>query len=172
MVPKREVAATGASKRRDEAGAVAAAEATIAACRRLHAAVDQLDQAAADCLGITRNDLRCLNLLERGPLAPARIAKSLGLTSGSVTALLDRLEARGFVSRSRDPNDRRALSVSLQPVVFETVGKLYRGFADELRAAVGRLGAVEGAAFARHMGEAAAACEAALAHANPTAGDL
>lgn len=168
---KRETPATGALRQDDGAGTAEAAEAAIAACRRLHAAVDQLDQAAADCLGITRNDLRCLNLLEHVPLAPARIAKSLGLTSGSVTALLDRLEARGFVARSRDPNDRRALSVSLQPVVFETIGKLYRGFADELRAAVGRLGAAEGAAFARHMGEAAAACEAALAHANPTSGD-
>lgn len=143
-------------------GVEAAAEAAVAACRRLHAAVDRLDQAAADSLNITRNDLRCLNLLEQGPLAPARIATALGLTSGSVTALLDRLEARGFVARSRDPDDRRALRVSLQAVVFETVGRLYLGFAEELRAAVRRHGATEGAMLSRHLHEAAAACEAAL----------
>jgi DNA-binding MarR family transcriptional regulator len=146
----------------------AAAEAAVAACRRLHAAVDRLDQAAADSLRITRNDLRCLNVLEHGPLAPARIAASLGLTSGSVTALVDRLETRGFVARSRDPNDRRALRVSLQPVGFETVGQLYLSFAEELRAAVRRLGATEGAALARHLRDAAAACEAALLRAKPT----
>jgi len=146
----------------------AAAEAAVASCRRLHAAVDRLDQAAADVLGITRNDLRCLNLLEHGPLAPARIAAALGLTSGSVTALLDRLEARGFLPPA--PDDRRALRVSLQPVVFETVGQIYLGFAEELRATVGRLGAAEGAALARHMDEAAAACEAALRRARPPEG--
>jgi DNA-binding MarR family transcriptional regulator len=149
-------------------GTESAADAAIAACRRLHAAVDRLDQAAADSLEITRNDLRCLNLLEHGPRSPVRIAGELGLTSGSVTALVDRLEARGYVTRSRDATDRRGVLVSLQPIVFETVGRLYMGFAEELRTLVGRLGPTDGAALARHMAAAAEACEAAIQRAGPT----
>lgn len=133
----------------------------VGACRRLYAALDRLDQAAAESLGISRNDLRCLNLLEHGPLPPARIGPALGLTSGGVTALLDRLEGRGLVVRARDPHDRRGIRVSLTPLVFRTVGRLYRAYADEMRALVGRYGAEEGAAAARHLDDAAHACDAA-----------
>jgi DNA-binding MarR family transcriptional regulator len=39
----------------------------------------------------------------------------LGLTSGSVTALLDRLGKAGFVSRSQHPDDRRSLLATATP---------------------------------------------------------
>ncbi len=133
----------------------------LAACRRLHAAIDLLDQRAADSLGVSRTDLRCLNLLEHGPLPPARIGAALSLTSGGVTALLDRLEVRGFVARARNPEDRRGVLVELQPIVFETVGATYRSFADGLRATVAGYGAAERAAAAGHLNDAARACEAA-----------
>jgi DNA-binding MarR family transcriptional regulator len=50
-----------------------------------------------------------------GPLRPARIADLTGLSSGGVTALLDRLESRGLVHRSlgERPDDRRAVVVEL-----------------------------------------------------------
>lgn len=131
--------------------------AVIAACRRLHAAIDALDQAAADSLGVSRNDLRCLNLLEHGPVAPSRIASALGLTSGSVTALVDRLEARGLVARARDPADRRGVLVSATPHVFGTIGRLYRGCAEALAATVEAYPAPERAMAVRHLNDAATA---------------
>jgi DNA-binding MarR family transcriptional regulator len=50
-----------------------------------------------------------------GPLTPRDLGHLLTLTSGSVTALLDRLEGSGFVSRAHNPDDRRSLLASLTP---------------------------------------------------------
>lgn len=114
-----------------EVGSPLAAD-VVAECRRLHAAIDAFDQAAADALGIARTDLRCLNLLEHGPLSPTALAAALGLTTGSVTALVDRLERKGLVERARHPEDRRGMVVSATPAVFETLGSIYRACAERL----------------------------------------
>jgi DNA-binding MarR family transcriptional regulator len=127
----------------------------------LHAAIDALDQVAADMLGVSRNDLRCLNLLEQGPLTPSSIAQALRLTSGSVTALLDRLEAKGLVERSRDPSDRRGIRVSMTPIVFATVGRLYRSCAETLLETVAMYPSDEREAAVRHLSDAASAWERA-----------
>lgn len=132
----------------------------IAACRRLHAAIDALDQRAADLLGITRADLRCLNLLEDGPIPPKRIASGLGLTSGGVTALIDRLERRGLVKRDRDPSDRRGVLVAATPQVFQSIGQLYKSCAERLYATVIAYPAAERDDAVRHLNDAAAGWEA------------
>ncbi|MCP2257532.1 DNA-binding transcriptional regulator, MarR family [Streptoalloteichus tenebrarius] len=82
------------------------------ATRDLQTAVDALDDAAAEHLGVNRTDLRCLDVLLRaGSARPGELGAELGLTTGSVTALLDRLEKLGYVSRSPDPTDRRKIVV-------------------------------------------------------------
>ena len=43
------------------------------------------------------------------------IAERTGLATASVTALVDRLEQRGFVRRVRDPKDRRRVIVEPVP---------------------------------------------------------
>jgi DNA-binding MarR family transcriptional regulator len=43
------------------------------------------------------------------PLTPGRLREHLGLTSGAVTACLDRLENAGHIRRSRDSRDRRVV---------------------------------------------------------------
>jgi DNA-binding MarR family transcriptional regulator len=40
---------------------------------------------------------------------PVELASRLGMTTGSVTALIDRLAARGLATRESDPDDRRSL---------------------------------------------------------------
>jgi MarR family 2-MHQ and catechol resistance regulon transcriptional repressor len=52
-------------------------------------------------------------LLHRGPQPVNAIGKRVELTSGSITTAVDRLEERGLVVRSFDPNDRRTRLVSL-----------------------------------------------------------
>ncbi|MET0191373.1 MAG: MarR family transcriptional regulator [Pseudonocardia sediminis] len=52
-------------------------------------------------------------LLDEEPLRAARIARRCGLTAGSGTALLDRLEARGYLSRTRPADNRRVIEVTL-----------------------------------------------------------
>ncbi|MEO1171851.1 MAG: MarR family transcriptional regulator [Myxococcota bacterium] len=97
----------------------------MAACRDLYAAIDALDQEAADAAGITRNDLRALNLLEGGAIRAGEIADALSLTSGAVSTLIDRLEQRGLARRTPDPTDRRAVLVEPTPRLFEDVGTVY-----------------------------------------------
>ncbi|MGI5267648.1 MarR family winged helix-turn-helix transcriptional regulator [Nonomuraea sp. CA-218870] len=47
----------------------------------------------------------------QGPMTPGEIAQWLRLATGSVTVLIDRLEARGLVVRDRHPDDRRKVIV-------------------------------------------------------------
>jgi DNA-binding MarR family transcriptional regulator len=49
----------------------------------------------------------------RGPQTQRSLAKAIGVTARNVTALVDRLEESGFVRRTAQPDDRRALLVRL-----------------------------------------------------------
>jgi DNA-binding MarR family transcriptional regulator len=79
-----------------------------------------LHQAIADRLGLNPTDHKCLGLLvDAGrPVTPGELAAMTGLTSGAVTGVVDRLEAAGFVRRTRDPEDRRKVGIE---VVFDKV---------------------------------------------------
>jgi DNA-binding MarR family transcriptional regulator len=83
----------------------------VAACRRLYTAIDLLNPRASAIAGVRRNELRCLNMLAETPAKPGAIAMELGLTTGSVTKLSDRLEKADFARRDRDPEDRRGVIV-------------------------------------------------------------
>jgi len=86
----------------------------IAAVRADGNARDALDQAVADRLGINLSDHRCLDVLDQRATSTAgEIASALGLTTGAVTTLLDRLERAGYVQRIRDSADRRRVHVQL-----------------------------------------------------------
>lgn len=86
----------------------------VAACRTAANARDVLDQAVADALGINLTDLRCLDVLDqRGTSTPGELAAALGLSTGAVTTMVDRLEAANYVQRERDPVDRRRVLVEL-----------------------------------------------------------
>lgn len=95
-------------------------------------AVDALDEAVALHLGINRTDLRCLEILSEGEaVAPGLLGKKLGLTSGSVTAMLDRLERLGYVARSPDPADRRRVAVRITSEAARKVWAIYGPIAEE-----------------------------------------
>jgi DNA-binding MarR family transcriptional regulator len=82
----------------------------------LQAAIDAEDQALADHLAIHRTDLRALDLVFRhGPLPAGRLAGMLGLTPGSVTALVDRLVKIDYVCRQPDPAHGRRVLIALTP---------------------------------------------------------
>jgi len=86
----------------------------MAAGRQIHAAMDRIDGLISEALGINRSDLRCLfHLIREGAATPSEIAGTTGLTSGSVTALLDRLERQGLAARRQDCSDRRSVSIMI-----------------------------------------------------------
>jgi len=139
-----------------------AARAMVAACRALYDAIDRLDTAAADRVGITRNDLRALNALEGGPRKPRDLALALGLTTGAVTTLIDRLERRGLAERRADPDDRRGVLVVPTPQMFAALAPLFRSVADRVAELAVDYGPDEAAAAARHLRDVASAYGRAL----------
>ena len=65
-------------------------------------------------VGVSRSDYDALQALdEYGSLTPSELGRLLSLTSGAVTALIDRLEKLGWAGRSRHPDDRRKVIVTL-----------------------------------------------------------
>jgi MarR family 2-MHQ and catechol resistance regulon transcriptional repressor len=52
-------------------------------------------------------------LLHKGPQQVSQIGRRVGLTSGSITTAVDRVEKKGWVTRSADPSDRRVVTISL-----------------------------------------------------------
>lgn len=98
----------------------------LIACRQLWRAMEDFDDAACRVLGVGRSDLRALNMLEKGPLGAAVLAQQLGLSRGSVTALIDRLESAGLVTRSMAPHDRRSVLVGLHDQTWQHLADIYR----------------------------------------------
>jgi len=66
--------------------------------------------------GLGTSDFSVLEaLLHKGPLPVNVLGRKVLLTSGSMTAAVDRLTERGLVARSDDPHDRRVRVVALTP---------------------------------------------------------
>ena len=64
-------------------------------------------------LGLTHPQyLVMLALWESGPLGASQLSSQLHLDPGTLSPLLKRLEAAGLVSRSRNPDDDRAIVVT------------------------------------------------------------
>jgi DNA-binding MarR family transcriptional regulator len=63
-------------------------------------------------LGLNTTDFEGLDLIFfRGAASPSELSKYTGLSSGSTTAMIDRLEKSGLVMRHRHPTDRRGTLV-------------------------------------------------------------
>ena len=87
----------------------------LLAVRRAGSVLQLLGAASAERIGINVTDLNCLNILALGGhLTAGDLAKQTGLTTASITGVLDRLETAGFVRRERDPVDRRRVIVRLE----------------------------------------------------------
>jgi DNA-binding MarR family transcriptional regulator len=70
------------------------------------------DQVAAE-VGMSHSEMQSLHLLQLyGSMTPGRLAALTGLTSGAVTALVDRLERAGLARREPHPTDRRKVVVT------------------------------------------------------------
>ncbi|MDQ0372780.1 MarR family winged helix-turn-helix transcriptional regulator [Cellulomonas humilata] len=78
--------------------------------------------------GLNSTDLQAVSLLmSQGPATPGELAERTGLSAGgAITAVIDRLEKAGYVSRQRDQADRRRVIVTADVnKVLEQVGPIY-----------------------------------------------
>lgn len=90
-------------------------------------------QAVADRLGLNTTDHKCLELLHRRADATAGdVAEWLGLTTGAVTGIIDRLERAGFVKREAHPSDRRKIVIRPVCEKMPEVACLFQSLAAEL----------------------------------------
>ena len=86
----------------------------LLALRRAGSIMQLLGQMSAERIGINVTDLNCLNIVAlTGAMTAGDLARATGLTTASITGVLDRLEEGGFVRRERDPHDRRRVIVKL-----------------------------------------------------------
>jgi DNA-binding HxlR family transcriptional regulator len=86
----------------------------LLAMRRAGSVMQLLGQVSADRIGINATDLNCLNIVAlTGHMSAGDLARQTGLSTASITGVLDRLEEGGFVRRVRDPHDRRRVIVEL-----------------------------------------------------------
>jgi DNA-binding MarR family transcriptional regulator len=84
----------------------------ISSLRKLTTRSVLFQQIAAQSLGVVHTDFKTADILnETGPLTAGELSKITGLSTGSVTALIDRLEHAGYVRREKDPNDRRRVII-------------------------------------------------------------
>lgn len=92
--------------------------------RRLMAGLqDNLDRFGLDFAGL---DV-LLTLRRQGAgqsMSPGAMAADMMLSSGAMTARLDRLESRGLLRRAPDPADRRGVRISLTEEGFELADRL------------------------------------------------
>ena len=101
-------------------------------------------------LGLGFSDFAVLEvLLHKGPAPVNTIGELVHLTSGSITAAIDRLERKSLVERGADPADRRARVVHLTEAGRTLIECAFRDHAAAMEAATSGLSAAErGAAVA------------------------
>jgi DNA-binding MarR family transcriptional regulator len=96
--------------------------------------------AMAERLGISATELHGLQLVSSGTAtSPTDLARALGMTTGAVTRMLDRMEARRLVERVPDPDDRRRLVIRPLPDRLGEVAELYSPMARFFGDRLGRL---------------------------------
>ncbi len=100
--------------------------ALIAAYRENTSQESAFDALAAAKLGVSLTDLRCLDIVQhRGGLTAGELATASGLTTGAVTAVIDRLERLGLARRVRDEADRRKVNLEVTERHYELADRIW-----------------------------------------------
>ena len=91
-------------------------------------------------VGISMAQLHILFTLQRnGDMTMSRLAEDLDVSLSSATGLIDRIEERGFVERTRVPEDRRMVVIRVTPAGHRMLGEVDALSDDLLRTVLERL---------------------------------
>lgn len=88
----------------------------MTATRKLTRSSLMFQYAVAEKMQLNATDAECIDfLMEMGPSTAGDLARATRLTTGAITAAIDRLEKAGFVKRETDPGDRRKVIIQFLP---------------------------------------------------------
>ena len=91
-------------------------DSVIRSLRRVNLQGSFFGQTVAIRFGLSESDVEAIEvLLDTGAATAGRLSELMGLSSGAVTRVIDRLEQAGYVRRVTDPADRRRVVVELVP---------------------------------------------------------
>jgi MarR family transcriptional regulator, 2-MHQ and catechol-resistance regulon repressor len=89
-------------------------------------AVTRIDQLSIKETGLGLSDFSIMEaLMHKGPLQIGEIGEKVLLTSGSMTAAINRLEKSGYVKRMKDTEDGRCYYVALTKSGQKVIGAAY-----------------------------------------------
>jgi MarR family 2-MHQ and catechol resistance regulon transcriptional repressor len=122
-------------------------------------AVEGQAQRSIARFGMVQSDFGVLEaLLHRGPLSAKQLGAKVLLTSGSITAAVDRLVDRGLVRREDDAHDRRACIVHLTAAGRRLIERAFAQHRTEMEEALEGFSVEERKALLpllRHLGRVA-----------------
>ena len=96
--------------------------------RELSVQLSLLNAQVSAHLKLKEADIDCLDVITRyGPVSPSALTRRTGLHPATLTGILDRLERGGFISRERNPADRRAVLIRARRERGAEIYRLYGG---------------------------------------------
>jgi len=95
------------------------------AIMRWQDATQSFDELVGKQYSLGGAERRCLAFLLQGPATATAVAKETALTPAAVTALIDRLEERGYVKRTRTDEDRRKITIEAAGKTFDLAKQAY-----------------------------------------------
>ena len=123
-----------------------------AATRRLDLALSGLHVALARRLGVSQPELAAItHVSAAGELGPTELARRLDVTTGAITALLDRLTERGHLAREPHPADRRRLEIHVTDHARQEVLRHIVPLSDDILELAATFDANERAAILRFL---------------------
>ena len=122
------------------------------AVRHLDLMMAQMHLEMSESLGMSAGELLALAYLSvDGPLGPTELTHRLHMTTGAMTAMLDRLAERDYVVREPHATDRRRIMVALTKSGRDRIFTKVHGMADQVVAITEELPADQRAVIGRYL---------------------
>lgn len=126
--------------------------------RRYSVEADRIGRVFCERHGMHRTDFQALGIVmdaeRRGaPITPAGLARALSMTTGAVSAAIDRLERTGHLRRSRESTDRRLVHLHYTPEGMALAHDFFRPLGKRAAEVRARFSVEELTTVARYLAE-------------------